>query len=62
MCAHYALFPRSLRIELCDNPTDVVLHSGEFGNVLKQNYQGQEVAVKMIKTNVKLQPNAYVGY
>ena len=62
MCAHYALVPCSLRIELCDNPTDVALRGGEFGNVSKQNYQGQEVAVKMLKTNVKSQTNAYVRY
>ena len=50
MCAQYALFPSSLKIELCDNPTDVVLHHGEFGDVSKRNYQGREVAVKTLKT------------
>lgn len=50
MCAHYALFPSSLRIELCDNTTDVVLYHGEFGDVSKRNYEGRKVAVKTLKT------------
>ena len=62
MCAHYALSPRSLGVELCDNPTDAVLSGGEFGNVSTQNHQGQEVTVKTPKTNGELQTNTYIRY
>ena len=62
MCAHYALVTCSLRIELCDNPTDVAPRGGEFGNVSKQTDQGQEVTVKMLKTNGELETNAYARY
>jgi len=48
-CARHALFPRSLRIELCDNPTNLVLFHGGFGDVSKREYQGREVAVKRLR-------------
>jgi hypothetical protein len=39
MCARHALFPRSLRIELCDNPDSVVSYRGGYGDVSKREYQ-----------------------
>ena len=48
-CARNALFPRSLRIELCDNPDNTVLYRGGFGDVSKREYQGREVAVKRLR-------------
>ena len=48
-CARNALFPGSLRIELCDNPDSVVLYHGGYGDVSKREYQGREVAVKRLR-------------
>lgn len=48
-CAHHTLFPRSLRIELCDDPDSLVLFHGGFGDVSKREYQGREVAVKKLR-------------
>jgi len=48
-CARNTLFPRSLMIELCDNPGNVVLYRGGFGDVSKREYQGREVAVKRLR-------------
>ena len=52
MCACNALFPTSLRIELCDDPTNVTLYRGGFGDVSKRNHRGQEVAVKILRTHI----------
>jgi len=49
MCARHALFPSSLRVELCDNPDNIVLYHGGFGDVSKREYQGREVAVKRLR-------------
>jgi len=48
-CARHALFPTTLRIELCDNPDGVVLYRGGYGDVSKREYQGREVAVKRLR-------------
>jgi len=48
-CAHHAVFPGSLRIELCDNPDSVVLYHGGYGDVSKHEYQGRGVAVKRLR-------------
>jgi len=48
-CALHTLFPRSLRIELCDDPTSRILYRGGFGDVSKCEYQGREVAVKRLR-------------
>ena len=48
-CARHTLLPRSLRIVLCDNPDNVVLYHGGFGDVSKRKYQGREVAVKRLR-------------
>ena len=63
ICAHYAMFPTSLRIELHDNPTKVVLYRGGFGDVSKRCYQGREVAVKTLRicTPGDLQTITHVG-
>ena len=50
MCARHTLFPTSLRITLRDDPTEVVLFRGGFGDVSKRIYQGREVAVKTLRT------------
>ena len=50
MCAINALLPRSLQIELCDDPTSVVLYRGGFGDVSKRRYQGRDIAVKVLRT------------
>ena len=48
-CARHTLLPRSLKIELCDNPDNVVLYRGGFGDISKRKYQGREVAVKRLR-------------
>ena len=50
MCARHTLFPTSLRITLCDDPTNVVLFRGGFGDVSKRIYEGRDVAVKTLRT------------
>ena len=50
MCASNTQLPRSLQIELCDDPTSVALYRGGFGDVSKRRYQGREVAVKVLRT------------
>ena len=50
MCSGCILLPRSLQIELCDNPTGPVVYRGGYGEVSKREYEGQEVAVKVLKT------------
>ena len=64
ICARHTLFPTSLRITLCDDPTDVVLFRGGFGDVSKRIYEGREVAVKMLRaySNRDLQTMIRVRY
>lgn len=64
ICAHHARFPTSLRVELCDNPTEVVLYRGGFGDVSKREYHGREVAVKTLRiyTTSDLQIAIRVGH
>ena len=52
MCSGCILLPRSLQIELCDNPMGSALYRGGYGDVYKREYEGQEVAVKMFRTYV----------
>ena len=49
MCARHALLPASLKIELCNSLPGVLLYRGGFGDVWKREYQGQEVAVKVLR-------------
>ena len=59
-CARRALFPRSLRIELCDNPDGVVMYRGGFGDVSKREYHGREVAVKMLRKYTSSDPQKII--
>ena len=59
-CARCALFPRSLRIELCDNPDGAVMYRGGFGDVSKREYQGREVAVKMLRIYTSSDPQKII--
>ena len=52
ICASRILLPTSLQIELCDNPTGFALYRGGFRDVWKQEYEGLEVAVKVLRTYV----------
>ena len=52
MCASHTLLPGSLQIELCDNPTSIALYRGGYGDVSKRDYEGQEVAVKVLRIYV----------
>ena len=49
MCAGHGLLPKSLRFELHDNPTGVVLRHGGFADVSKREHRGQAVAVKELR-------------
>ena len=49
MCAAHALLPGSLQIKLCDNPTGDPLYRGGYGDVYKREYEGHEVAVKVLR-------------
>ena len=50
MCARHTLVPTSLKIELGDDPPGVLMYRGGFGDVSKREYQGQAVAVKVLRT------------
>ena len=52
MCASCILLPRSLQIELCENPTGFALYRGGYGDVFRREHEGQEVAVKVLRTYV----------
>ena len=64
ICARHTLYPTSLRITLCDNPSEVVLFQGGFGDVSRRKYQEQEVAVKKLRTysTSDLQMIIHVGW
>ncbi|KAF9780864.1 kinase-like domain-containing protein [Thelephora terrestris] len=49
VCARHSLLPRSLQIELGENLTGAARCHGAFGDVWKHEYQGQQVAVKVLK-------------
>ena len=48
MCAGHALLPSSLRFELPENPTGVIVYRSRHADVLKREYRGREVAVKAL--------------
>ena len=50
MCAGHTLFPSALKIELCDSPTGDPHCRGGFGDIWKREHQGQQVAVKVLRT------------
>ena len=49
MCAGRTLLPRSLHFELPEDPVGVVVYRGGFGDVLKREHRGREVAVKALR-------------
>ncbi|KAF9646790.1 kinase-like protein [Thelephora ganbajun] len=49
ICGRQAVLPRSVQIPLCFDQTDMPLYEGGFANVWKGQYQGREVAVKVLK-------------
>ena len=49
-CAGHTLLPRSLQVEIDDTLTGVPVCRGGFGDVRKCEYQGQQVAVKVLRT------------
>ena len=49
MCAGHNLLPGSLRFEMHEDPTGVVLCHGGFGDVSKREHRGQAVAVKVLR-------------
>ncbi|KAF9645270.1 kinase-like protein [Thelephora ganbajun] len=51
-CAGHVLLPRSLQVELPDSITGVALYRGGFGDVWNCEYQGRQVAVKVLRTYV----------
>ena len=51
MCAHRALFPTSLKIKPCDNPTDIARYRGGSADVLKQTRSGRQIALKTLRSS-----------
>ena len=49
-CASHALLPRSLQVEIDDSLMGVPVCRGGFGDVRKCEYQGQHIAVKVLRT------------
>ncbi|KAF9643686.1 kinase-like protein [Thelephora ganbajun] len=50
ICGRQALLPKSLAIPLCYNTTEIPHYYGGFSDVWKGQYNGQEVAVKALRT------------
>ena len=49
ICSHHVLIPRSIQIPLCYDRTEDPLYEGGFAKVWKGEYDGIEVAVKVLK-------------
>jgi len=49
ICGYQGLLPKSMQIPLCHNPMDNPLARGGYAEVWKGEYQGGEVAVKVLK-------------
>ena len=49
ICGRCAILPKALRIPLCYNRDDFPLYQGGFADVWKGSYQGQDVAVKVLR-------------
>ena len=49
ICGRDALLPRSLAIPLCYDPTENPLDQGGFANIWKGQYDGKEVAAKVLR-------------
>jgi len=52
ICGRQALLPSSVQIPLCYNRMDSPRYHGGFAEVWKGEYQGREVAVKVLKVYV----------
>jgi len=50
-CARHSLLPGSLQIEVCYDPAAIPHSRGGFADVWKGEYQGLEVAVKVLRTD-----------
>ena len=50
MCARHTLVTASLGVGLCGGPPGVLVYRGGFWDVSKREYQGQAVAVKVLRT------------
>jgi hypothetical protein len=49
ICGRQALFPNSLAIPLCYNPTEAPLAHGGFADVWKGQYNGRDVAASVLR-------------
>ena len=49
ICSHHGLVPRSIQIPLCYDRTEDPKCAGGFANVWKSEYEGVQVAVKVLK-------------
>ena len=52
VCGQRALLPRSVKIALRDNRMDTPRYQGGFAEVWKTEYEGRDVAVKVLKVYV----------
>ena len=50
-CAGHTLLPRSLHCGPLENPMGVPLCRGGSADVLKREYRGREVAIKVLRTH-----------
>ena len=53
MCARHSLLPRSLQIEVSYDPAVVAHSRGGFADVWKGKHGHLEVAVKVLRTDVR---------
>ena len=49
ICSYHGLVPWSIQIPLCYDRTEIPLYEGGFAKVWKSEYEGTEVAVKVLK-------------
>jgi hypothetical protein len=49
ICGRQALLPRALQIPICYNRFDAPLYRGGFADVWKGQFQGSDVAVKVLR-------------
>ena len=53
MCARHSLLPGSLQIEVCYNSAATPHSRGGFADVWRGEYDGLEVAVKVLRTDMR---------
>ena len=49
ICGRQAILPKQLAIPLCYNPTEIPLCKGGFADVWKGQYNGRDVASKVLR-------------